>query len=303
MIPDFQSVMLPLLQCLEDGQIHQFRSLVEQIAKIFKLSNDEIREMLPGGSQEVLNNRVGWASSYLKKANLIASSKRGYFNITEKGKQVIASQPKSINVKYLKSIPEFLEWHNNSRIKKNNSVVANEEPLLVTKTPEELLEESYSFMKEELVSELLEQLKNCTPRFFEHIVVDVLIKMGYGGSRKEAGAVIGKSGDGGIDGVINEDKLGLDIIYIQAKKYDATVPIAKVREFGGALLENKGKKGIMITTSDFPKSAYTYVNKTDPRIILIDGIQLANYMIEYNIGVSLKTSYEIKKIDIDYFEE
>ncbi|MFH0736863.1 MAG: restriction endonuclease [bacterium] len=269
----------------------------------FKLSEKEIHELLPGGTQEVLNNRVGWAASYLKKAKLISSSKRGFFNITEKGKEIILIHPQTIDVKYLKTIPEFLEWHNNSKIKKNNSTELTEERILVTKTPEELLEESYALMKEELVSELLEQIKSCTPRFFERLVVDVLIKMGYGGSRKEAGSVIGKSGDGGIDGVINEDKLGLDIIYIQAKKYDATVPIAKVREFGGALLENKGKKGIMITTSDFPKSAFTYIKNIDPRIILIDGVQLANFMIEYNLGVTLKTSYEIKKIDTDYFEE
>lgn len=302
MIPDFQAVMLPLLKNLSDEQTHHVRDLVEQIAKEFNLTEQERSELLPGGTQEIINNRVGWAASYLKKAQLIQSSKRGYFQITSNGKKLLNQNITVLDVKLLKTIPEFLNWHNSSKTKKTTAINIPDASLAENKTPEELFEESFNLLREELVSELIDQIKNCTPRFFEHLVVDLLIKMGYGGSRSEAGQIIGKSGDGGIDGIINEDKLGLDTIYIQAKKWDKTVPVSQIRDFAGALLSKKAKKGIFITTSNFPQSAYDFVNSIEPRIILIDGIQLANYMIEANLGVSIKRIYEIKKIDTDYFE-
>ncbi|MDR2207003.1 MAG: restriction endonuclease [Flavobacteriaceae bacterium] len=302
MIPDFQTIMLPLLEAFSDKQEYKKPALVEIIANKFKLTKEERLAMLPSEKDYIIWNRVGWAMVYLKKAGLLETPKRGSYLITKQGLEILNLKPQRIDIKFLENIPKFKQWRED--YKKDNSTDKNigENDIEMSKTPEELLDYSYTQLKGELATELIEKIKECSPNFFEHLVVDLLIKMGYGGSRKEAGKVIGKSGDGGIDGIINEDKLGLDTIYIQAKKWEKTVPITQIRDFAGSLLSKKAKKGIFISTSDYPKGAYDFVISIEPKIILINGKELAELMIEYGVGIATKMSYEVKKIDSDYFE-
>lgn len=304
MMPDFQTVMLPMLEILGDQKEHSLQELIKQVSDKFGLTEEERNQLLETGNQAIINNRVGWARTYLKKANLIESPHRATFKITNDGLAVLKNKPEKINIKFLKTLPAFKEWHLSYTSKKDNDTEAAEVDELDTeKTPQELLEYSYLKLKDELAFELLEKIKICSPAFFEKLVIDLLITMGYGGSRKDAGQIVGKSGDGGIDGIIKEDKLGLDVIYVQAKRWENQVTISSVRDFAGSLLSKKAKKGIFITTATFPQSANDYVNSIEHKIILIDGKELAKLMIEHNVGVSTKNIYEIKKMDIDYFEE
>ncbi len=308
MIPDFQTIMLPFLELLSDGKEHELQTLIKQIADKFELTDEERKELLPSGTQVVIYNRVVWAKTYLKKANLLSSPKRAIIIITEHGKKVLQNKPPKIDIKFLQSLPDFKEWQTSYQTNYQNRKDDDQQSQVNTdiesgKTPEELLEDSFVKLKDELAAELIDKIKSCSPAFFEKLVIDLLIKMGYGGSRKEAGQIIGKSGDGGIDGIIKEDKLGLDTIYVQAKKWDNTVPIGQIRDFAGSLLSKKAKKGIFISTSNYPKGAYDFVSSIEPKIILIDGKEMAGLMIEYQVGIAIKNNYEIKKIDIDYFEE
>jgi len=298
-IPDYQSIMLPLLKFAGDKKEHSIREAIEHIANIFNLSEEERREVLPSGQQYIIDNRVGWARTFLKKAGLLESTKRAYFKITDLGLEVLQKNPKEINVKFLEQFPQFIEFRN---LRTEKGEEEREEENL-TQTPQELLEYGYQRIKKDLASELLNLVKRCSPRFFEKLVVDLLIKMGYGGSLKDAGKVIGKPGDGGIDGIIKEDKLGLDIIYIQAKRWKNVVGSKEVRNFVGSLAEHHAKKGVFITTSSFTRDALDYVKTITEKVILIDGETLAHLMIENDVGVSKITSYDIKKIDSDYFEE
>lgn len=298
MIPDFQKIMLPLLKYAEDGQEHHIRDAIEHLADEFNLSEEERRELLPSGQQAVFDNRVGWARTYLKKAGLIASTKRGYFKITKRGLKVLKDRPTEINAKYLEQFPEFVQFRTTKVVKED---VEGKE--LEELTPEELMEIGSQRLQKELASELLDRIKKCSPTFFEKLVVELLVKMGYGGSRVDAGKAIGRTRDEGIDGIIKEDKLGLDIIYIQAKKWENQVSSSEIQKFAGALQGQRAKKGIFITTSTFSNSAIEYVSKIENKIILIDGEHLAQLMIEHNIGVSTTAKYEIKKIDTDYFSE
>ena len=303
MIPDFQTIMLPLLEFLSDGKEHTVQELNEFISDKFQLTEEERKELLPSGTQAIINNRVGWARTYLKKAGLIDSPKRATFVITKEGLKLLKTKPSKINIALLKTLPKFKEWKDDYSVKGKEEKYNDEIDLFSEKTPQELLDYGYQKLTNELSIELLENVKNSSPDFFENLVIDLLVRMGYGGSKREAGKAVGKSGDGGIDGIINEDKLGLDKIYIQAKKWDNTVPIKEIRDFAGALLGQKAKKGIFITTSNFPKSAYEYVHNIEHNIILIDGKKLTELMIENNIGLSVQSVYEVKKIDTDYFEE
>jgi len=307
MIPDFQKIMLPTLEILADKKEHSLQDLILRISDKFKLTEEERNELVPSGVQTKMYNRVTWVLTHFKKAHLVYNARRGVFGITQEGMKILESNPQRIDLKFLKEIPEYKQWKD-SYIKDwqyahspNKKEIVEE--IETDKTPEELLDYSYVRLKEELAIELIEKIKDCSPIFFERLVVDLLIKMGYGGSRKEAGKVIGKSGDGGIDGIINEDKLGLDTIYIQAKKWETIVPITQIRDFAGSLLSKKAKKGIFLSTSDYPKSAYDFVSSIEPKIILINGKQLAELMIEYGVGVATKMNYEVKKVDSDYFEE
>ncbi|MCB0845662.1 MAG: restriction endonuclease [Bacteroidetes bacterium] len=302
MIPDYQSIMLPLLKHIADGKVYRFRDLIDELATEFKLSEEELKELLPSGQQPIFNNRVGWANTYMKKAGLIKSEKRGYLQITDLGQKVLSDNPQQINVGFLKQFQSFKEF---TDPRKNGTTKAQqiEEITEEDQTPEEMLEYAHQKLTNDLSQELIETIKECSPGFFEKLVVDLLIAMGYGGSRVDAGRAIGKTNDGGIDGIIKEDKLGLDIIYIQAKRWENTVPTREVRDFAGALLAKKAKKGVFITTSDFPKSAIEFVNQIEPKLILIDGKRLGELLIEFNVGVSTQQTYTVKKIDSDYFEE
>jgi len=302
MIPNFQSIMVPLLEITGDKKEHTIQELRDSLAKYFNLTEEEKSELLSKSKQKRFNNRVGWARTYLKKAELLAYTQKGYFKITDRGLTVLHEKPSKINIKYLKRFPEFLEFKKSS--KKIDQIKGKEiESILEEKTPEELLEIGYEKYQEKLLSDLLEKVKQCSPEFFERLVVELLVGMGYGGSFEDAGKAIGKSGDEGIDGIIKEDKLGLDVIYLQAKKWANPVGSPEIQKFAGALLGKKAKKGIFITTSKFSESAIIYAKNIENKIILIDGDQLTRYMIENNIGVSEVASYSIKKIDLDYFIE
>lgn len=308
-IPDFQSILLPLLKYSGDKQEHSLRESIEYLAGIFNLTDEEKRELLPSGQQAIFDNRVGWAKTYLKKAHLIETTKRGYFRITDQGITVLQQNYQKIDTNFLKQFEEFNEFHLGTKTKKdstNNSENSELSCLSLNdqiQTPEELLDQLYQKIKDDLKQEILEQIMRCSPEFFERLVIDLLIKMGYGGSKKEAGKAVGKAKDGGIDGIIKEDRLGLDIIYIQAKRWEGTVGRPEIQKFVGALLGQQAKKGIFITTSQFSKEAKEYVAIIDSKIILISGDLLSELLSDYNVGVSVIKSYEIKKIDTDYFTE
>ncbi|MCY7352048.1 MAG: restriction endonuclease [Cytophagaceae bacterium] len=305
MIPDFQTVMLPILEILSDRQEHSIKELVDAVATQFGLTEDEREALLESGSQPIITNRVSWAKTYLLKAGLINSPKRGTFLISPEGLKVLTSKPDKVNIRYLRNFTAFQEWQSTSKPRKYEEKAASDdtEELEVLKTPQELLELSQAKLREELAFEVLDKVKSCSPAFFERLVVDLLLKMGYGGSRKDAGQVLGKTGDGGIDGIISEDKLGLDVIYIQAKRWNGQVPVSEVRDFAGSLLAKRSNKGVFITTSNFPQTAFDFVKSTGQRIVLMDGKQLAELMIEHNVGVSIREVYELKRVDSDYFEE
>jgi len=248
-------------------------------------------------------NRVGWARTYLKKASLIESIKRSFFKISKRGIDVLKQNPSAVNVKFLEQYPEFVEFKESSK-KEKNTLSNSEIEITNQQTPEESLEYGYQKIRQNLAQELINRIKGCSPSFFEKLVVELLVKMGYGGSLHDAGKAVGKSGDEGIDGIIKEDRLGLDVIYIQAKRWDkGTVGRPEIQRFVGALHGQRAKKGIFITTSIFSNDAKDYVSKIDSKLVLIDGGELAQLMIDYGIGVSNVTSYDIKRIDSDYFEE
>lgn len=304
MIPDYQTIMLPLLTTMSDEKVHRLRDLVEVLSDRFNLTEMERNELLPSGTQAIFDNRVGWAKFYLEKASLLKTEKRGFYRITDLGKNFVASKPQTLRTRDLEKFSAFRDFRQS--IPQNGELQnANIESHESTdnKTPEEALEYAYQKLKNDLSRDLLETIKGCSPAFFEKLVVDMLTKMGYGGSRKDAGQALGKTGDGGIDGIIKEDKLGLDTIYIQAKRWESVVPVREIRDFAGALLSKKARKGIFITTSGFPPSAFEFVKSIEHKIVLIDGQQLTDLMFEFNVGLSNQSTYEVKKIDLDYFEE
>lgn len=297
-IPDYQSCMLPLLKYYSDGQGHILREAVDALATEFKLTNEEKRELLPSG-QEIFDNRIGWARTYMKKAGLIESPKRGVNRITQRGIDVLKQKPPRIDVNFLMQFKEFQEF----RALRHPKVTEDPGPEVNDKTPEESLVIAFQRIQNDLAAELLQRLKTCSPSFFERLVVEVIVKMGYGGTRQDAGKAIGKSGDGGIDGIIKEDRLGLDAIYIQAKRWENVVGRPEIQKFVGALSGHHAKKGLFITTSYFSSDAADYVSRIDAKVVLIDGETLAQLMIEHNVGVSTVNAYEIKKVDSDYFIE
>jgi len=301
-IPDYQTVMLPLLNLATDGKEHRFRDAIEELAVFFNLTDDERKELLPSGSQATFDNRVGWARTYMKKAGLLESPKRGYFRITDAGMQALSTKPKTINVKFLEQYPAFLEFKTRSNAK---STTAETDTTLPTegRTPQEVIEDAYVTIRSGLASDLLEQIMRSSPSFFERLVVDLLVRMGYGGTRKEAGKAVGGSGDEGIDGIINEDRLGLEVDYIQAKRWQSTVGRPERQKFVGALHGKNARKGIFITTSDFTNGATQYAEGLSDKVVLIDGETLANLMIDHDVGVALEEAYEIKRVDSDYFNE
>jgi restriction system protein len=294
--------MLPLLKVVADGREYRLRDVLEILAREFQVTDEERQHLLPSGRYPTFDNRIAWAKTYLKKAGLIDQPRRAYFQITERGREVLKSSPSFINMKYLERFPEYVAFKENSeQVESQHELVLQESSQ--NETPEELIEGGARTIRKDLAEEILQRVKGCSPNFFERLVVELLVKMGYGGTRQDAGRAIGRSGDEGIDGVIHEDRLGLDVIYLQAKRWEAVVGRPEIQKFVGALQGQRAKKGVFITTSDFTKDAVEYVRNIDNKVVLINGSLLANLMIDHDVGVSLAATYEIKKIDSDYFLE
>lgn len=304
MIPDFQTIMMPLLKEIQDGKEYHFRQIVEKLAIVFGLTEEERRELLPSGQQPVFDNRVGWARTYMLKAGLLESPRRGFIKITERGKEVLNKGIEKIDNDFLMQFDEFKEFREMS---KSNLKKDKYEPLQIRsdKSPDEQIEDAFLSYNQILKSDLLERLLQVSPSRFERIVVDVLTSMGYGGSFEEVSEVIGRSGDEGIDGVIKQDPLGLDVVYIQAKRWDKSIVIGRpeIQKFVGALQGKHASKGVFITTARFSNDAYEYVKNIPSKVVLIDGEELTELMIKHNVGVSILKKIELKKIDSDYFEE
>ena len=305
-VPDFQSFMLPLLKLAADHEEHTKSDASDALAQHFNIIDADRKEMLPSGRQTRFDNRIAWAIVYLKKAKFLESTRRGRFKITDRGFEILKSNPPRIDVKYLMlhGDAEFKEFHQPSRRNGNQSEDQgnSDTDADVVRTPREIMEAGYQEIRRDLSQELLTRVKRCQPQFFEQLVVDLLVAMGYGGSLKDAGEAVGHSGDGGVDGIIKEDKLGLEAIYLQAKRWENTVGRPVVQAFAGSLDGYRAKKGVLITTSQFSPEAKDYVSRIEKRIVLIDGDELAKLMIDYGIGVANDATYEIKRLDSDYFE-
>lgn len=297
MIPDFQSTMLPLLKSMHDEKTHEAKELQDLMLEHFSITGEERKITIPSGNQSLFYNRVAWALSYLKRAELIYSPERGRYRITDSGLNVLKNPPERITVKFLKTFPGYKSKEN-----KETQAIADDEDD-IDKTPDELIELGISQINNELSNSLITHIKNSSPYFFERIVIDLLLKMGYGGSGIDNGEVTSKSGDEGIDGIIKEDKLGLDKIYIQAKKWENTIGRPEIQKFVGALHGKRAKKGIFITTSNFSREAIEYANNLEVVIVLIDGIKLTTLMIENDLGVTVQKTHKIRRIDTDYFIE
>ncbi len=307
-LPTHQDMMLPLLRLVADGKEHRASDAVERLADEFGLSEEERRTVLASGRRTVMEDRVGWARTYLKQAGLIDQTRRGWFHITEAGRTLLAEKPERVDTTLLRRYPAFCAFLNRSR----NGVEPQPGPMppatniddpAVQVPPREAIARAYDALRSEVEAELLQWVKRGSPRFFEQLVVDLLIAMGYGGSRADAGRAVGQSGDGGIDGIINEDRLGLDVIYLQAKRWEAAVGRPEIQKFVGALQGVRASKGVFITTSSFTKDARDYARNLPVKIILIDGALLAALMFDHGVGVARVESFEIKRLDGDYFEE
>lgn len=302
-IPDYQTLMLPVLKLSADGAEHRFRDVVERLAAELGITEAERAELLPSGTAPLFDNRVGWARTYLKQAGLLESPKRGFLRITDRGLEALVSRPVRIDVAYLDRFPEFRTFRTRRRESVGEaSAEIVQPPAESTLTPEDALAAAYGKLRAGLEEELLDQVKAASPAFFERLVIDLLVAMGYGGTRQDAGRAIGRSGDGGIDGIIKEDRLGLDVIYVQAKRWDSTVGRPEIQKFAGALQGQRASKGVFITTSGFSRDAQDYVSTITSKIILLDGETLAQLMVDHNVGVTPVGTYELKKVDTDYFE-
>jgi restriction system protein len=288
-IPTYEQAMIPVLRVLAaDGQRHR-RDIGTAVADALGLTDSERQQLLPSGKHRVILNRVGWALSYMKQARLVEAPKRGVYVITERGRRVLEEMPSGIDAEFLERFAEFRDF-----------LSAAPTPV---QSPEEALEIAYSRLRATLEADLLEAVKTASPAFFEELVVDLLVRMGYGGSRPEAARAVGRTGDGGIDGVIDEDRLGLDVIYVQAKRWENTVGRPDIQKFAGALQGQRARKGIFITTSAFSREAEEYAQRIDSRIVLIDGARLAALMFDFDVGVNARGAYTVKQLDSDYFEE
>ncbi|MBM6442736.1 MULTISPECIES: restriction endonuclease [Pseudomonas] len=299
-IPDFQSVMRPVLAEVADGTPISLKALRERLAEQFQLSDLERHEMLPSGQQTVINNRIGWARTYLNKAGLLSIPSKGLVQITERGREALQTGPQRITVGWLKRYPEFSAFHG---ARPDNDAPSVQAEPVGDITPDEQLAQAHQALSQSLADELLAQVRGASPTFFEQLVVDLMIAMGYGGSRKEAGRATQQTNDGGIDGIIKEDKLGLDVIYLQAKRWSNTVHRPEIDKFIGALTRQRARKGVFITTSEFSPGAREAALGLDIKVVLIDGVELARLMVENNLGCNVKQVYEIKQLDSDYFTE
>lgn len=301
-IPDYETVMRPLLDACADGKDHRLRDLAESLAETFRLTPAERAELLPSGIVKFVS-RVGWAKTYLKQAGLVEQPVRAMVRITARGKEALRSADRIDNA-YLSRFAEFRAFKDRSRTQAPHSNESADKPL-ETATPQEALQQAFDELRGSLVNEVLDALLQSSPAFFERAVVDLLRAMGYGGAVEDAGALLGGPGDGGVDGAIKEDTLGLDTVYVQAKKWsaDRTVGDREIRDFIGALQLQRARKGVFFTTSDFTKSARDSATRSESRVVLINGKRLAELMVDYKVGVSVTSTLELKRLDSDYFEE
>lgn len=302
-IPDFQSLMRPLLEAHADGKEHLNRDLVAQLGEQFGLTEEERREMLPSGGARLFDNRIGWAKSHIAQAGLLISPRRAISVITDRGREALRIHPERIDLRVLNGFEEYREFRNRRKNAEDDESDTSETEIQDAQTPEELLENAYLQVRRQVEAELLSQIKSSPPEFLERVVVDLVVRMGYGGSRKDAGEALGRSGDEGIDGIIKEDPLGLDIIYLQAKRWEGTVGRPEIQKFAGALQGQRARKGIFITTSTFSSDALEYTSRIETKIILIDGPRLAKLMFDHGVGVATASNYEVKRIDSDYFTD
>lgn len=301
-IPDFQTAMAPFLRALQNGEERSVRELTHLVGLAFQLTADEFAQLLPSGRVTTIHSRVGWARTYLKNAGLIEPVRRGVFRITDRGREALAISPDRIDVKFLRRYPEFTEFEARSS-DAGDGAAEQPTPGGASDTPEEAMDSAHRLLRRGLEADLLDQIMSSSPAFFEQLVVDLLVRMGYGGSLSDAGKAIGRSGDGGIDGIIKEDRLGLDAIYVQAKKWENTIGRPEIQKFAGALQGQRARKGVFITTSNFSSEAQDYVSRIDSKIVLIDGDTLVQLMVDFSLGVATVRTYDIKKIDSDYFLE
>jgi restriction system protein len=301
-IPDFQSVMRPVLQAVSDGKPRSLTDVRDAVKGAFGLTEEERKAMLPSGRQTVINNRAGWARTYLNKAGLLKIPERGMVQITERGQEALKNGPERISVAWLNQFPEFHAFHT-QKPKVDNGASKSELNLFEETTPDEQLATAHQSLMGGLADDVLDIIRKASPSFFEKLVVDLMISMGYGGSRKEAGQATQTTNDDGIDGIIKEDRLGLDTIYLQAKRWANTVHRPEIDKFIGALTRQRARKGVFLTTSDFSSGARDAAAGLDMKVVLIDGRELAQLMIDNNLGVNVKEVFEVKQIDTDYFVE
>lgn len=304
-VPHFQALMLPVLDAAKDGEI-SISKVRDRIAEQLGLTENDIAEMLPSGRQTYFVNRVSWARHFIEKALLVETTKRGVFRITERGRELLKENPSKINMDFLKRYPEYVAWRKAGQASEAETDTSDAQDENVA-TPEENIEISYQASIASVRADVQESLKNCSWQFFERLIVDLLLAMGYGGGRAEMGEAFTKGSDGGIDGVIKEDALGLDAIYIQAKKWDPKGSFKAGRpdlqKFVGSLDGNGATKGLFVCLSGFTNDAKDYIRTSSKRIILVDGEELANLMIRHNVGVRVRDVYELKGLDEDYFSE
>jgi restriction system protein len=306
MIPDYQTLMRPTLRLAAGGEIHG-REAVKLLGEELGLTPDELAQTIPSGQETLLYNRFHWAKSYLKQAGLVRAPRRGYFEITERGREVLADQSINLNTSFLSKFPEFLEFKTRRRpsVEGGQEPVETEPGLDETTTPDEQLLEAYTRINDALAAELIDKMRSASPAFFEEIIVQLFVAMGYGGSSEEAGRALGQSGDNGVDGVIDQDVLGVDQVYLQAKRYREgnNVSAGDIRDFYGALSLKRAQKGVFVTTSNFTESARETARGLGTRIVLINGSELARLAVRYNIGCRIESSLQLKKLDEEFFEE
>ena len=302
MIPDYQTLMRPVLECASSGEV-RISDVVEQLANKFGLTADERAALLPSGKQTTFANRVHWAKSYLKQAGLVEITRRGQFKITDKGRAALADKAANINTSYLEQFEDFQSFRGRVHDAEADAPKTTDLPE-PSSTPDEALRRAHSAITGALSADLLDRVQKAPPAFFERLIVDLLLAMGYGGTSEEAGRALGQSGDDGVDGVIDQDPLGVDQIYVQAKRYSDgnNIGAGAMRDFFGALSLKKAQKGIFVTTSAFSPAAVQTARDLGSRIVLIDGLQLAKLMIRYNVGCRDEEVLHLKKIDEDFFE-
>ena len=299
-VPDFQTLMLPALKALATGEEIRIAEVRKRVAAAVGLTAEDIQELLPSGRQTVFSNRLAWAVSYMTRAGLVERVRRGVYRVATQGTQLLDQAPARIDIKLLQEYPAFVEWKSQP-----TSPTSGDGPGGLVRTPEEILDDVTRQLREALEAEALDRVRKAEPKFLERVVVDLLIAMGYGGGDAAMGQVIGRSGDGGIDGSIREDALGLDEVYVQAKKYAAgnTVGAGALRNFAGAIDAAGTNKGVFVTTASFTIAAREFVMRIPKRIILIDGPELARLMVAHGVGVRTRILHEVKRIDEDYFDQ